>query len=312
MARYTDFASPGGSLRQFALSAAKAAIRLSGRGISPSFRVNAKGEAETSYDPAWLLREDIAYAAGDRCGFVAWEPDTDSITGGTAVMLVTEVYDLAGRSGLQLKTPMTADRKNPLVRRIARGQQVITDIPVPDADDPRYRNWDLRRFVHYSEHELVRHAKTVRATAVYTADSRTPAQKYAELAEYAGFAYVDSARMLRYAASRTGRYWHGKAMSIEWRPGEDGAREQLAVSLSRQTTDGGAPPALAATWWTDVGVVHTRLTDGTTGVALQGGWRITPVGGLSGLFGKVMQLGDNTVVRISPNVPVDSQSDRAS
>ena len=68
MARYTDFASPGGSLRQFATSAAKGAIRLSGRGISTAFRVNAKGEAETSSDPAWLLREDMAYVAGDRWG----------------------------------------------------------------------------------------------------------------------------------------------------------------------------------------------------------------------------------------------------
>lgn len=306
MARYTDFASPGGSLRQFALSAAKAAIRLSGRGISPSLRVNAKGEAETSYDPAWLLREDMAYAVGERCGFVAWEPD--SITGGMAVHLVTEVYDLAGRNGLELEIPMTADRKNPLVRRIAKGEQVFTDIPAPDADDPRYRNWALARFVRYAEHELVRHAKGVRSTATYTADSRTPAQKYAELGEYAGFAYVDSARMHRHAASRTGRYWLGKAMSIEWRPGEQGTKEQLTASLTRHTTDAGALPALAATWWTDGAIVRTHFTDRTAGLALQGSWRITPVGGLSGLFGKVLQLGDNTVVRVSPNVPVDLQA----
>ncbi len=174
---------------------------------------------------------------------------------------------------------------------------------VPDGRGPRYRDWDLAQFTRFAEHELVRHARSARVMAAYKGDSRIPVQKYRELGEYAGFAYIDDARSLRDSASRIGRYWLGKAMSVAWRPGEQGAREQLIASLRKKSKSDDRWPALAAIWWTDSGVVQARFADLASGEALCGSWRIEPRRGVGGLFARALRLGDNDVIRVAPNIP---------
>lgn len=174
---------------------------------------------------------------------------------------------------------------------------------VPDGRGARYRDWDLAQFTRFAEQQLVRHARSARVRAAYKGDGRIPEQKYPELGEYAGFAYIDDARSLRDSASRTGRCWLGKAMSAAWPPGEQGAREQLIASLRKKSRSDDRWPALAAVWWTDSGVVQARFTDLASGEALCGSWRIEPRRGANGLFARALRLGDNNVIRVAPNMP---------
>ena len=174
---------------------------------------------------------------------------------------------------------------------------------VPDGRGPRYRDWDLAQFTRFAERELVRHARSARVRAAYKGDSRIPEQNYPELGEYAGFAYIDDARALRSSASRIGRYWLGKPVIVAWPPGEQGAREQLIASLRKKSRSDARWPALAAIWWTDSGVVQARFADLASGEALCGSWRIEPRRGVSGLFARALQLGNNDVIRVAPNIP---------
>jgi hypothetical protein len=307
VARYQGFATANGTLRQFATSATGSAIRFGGRSLPTRLLIDATGDAEDSWDPAWLMAEDCAQDPVGFGGIVYWEPDGDDVPGGQPLSLVIEAYDLARRAGLRVTVPMVTGRKNPLLRT-PTGPESVVEIPVPEVAEPRYADWDLAKFTRWAEWELAHGVRRAKKLAKYRGDARIPEQRYPEIAEYAGFTYVDDWRMLRNSACRTGAYWFGKAMSIVWKPGEQGARDQLLASARSKSQDEEPRLALAAVWWSESGVTQARFADIDAGQAQAGTWSIEPGGGISGLFMRGIGLGENKVSRISPPSPLEYPS----
>ena len=312
MSTYSEFANVNGSLEQFASSAAQSAARAASRGEPQLLLLKPGGGAETSYDPVWLLREDAAQGREGKSGFTFWEPEVhpdEKGNGGKRTSLVVEVYDLAVRRGLQLRVPMETDRQNPYVRKVVKGEQPTSSVAVPAPSTPRYAVWDFDTFVPYAEHELVRGAKRAKVKGKYRSFDRgdrvIPAQEYAEIAEFAGFAYVDAARQIRHSGSRSGAFWFGHATSVVWKPGERAAKEQLLRSLRDRAKDDTATAALAGVWWTASGTLHSRFLDLARGDMLAGQWHIEPPKGARGLFAKALSTSDNTVIRIAQNIPFE-------
>jgi hypothetical protein len=237
-------------------------------------------------------------------GVVYWEPD-EEVSGGQPLSLMIDAYDLARRAGMRVTVPMIAGRKNPLLRTPA-GPESVAEIPVPEAAEPRYADWDLAKFTRWAEWELARGARRAKKLARYKGTARVPEQSYPEIAQYAGFAYVDHWKMRRNAASRTGAYWQGKAKSVVWSPGERAAREQLFASALGKAEDGEpSRPVLAAVWWSDDGITQARFADLSAPQARGATWRIEPAGGISGLFMRRIGLEENKVTRMAPPSPLD-------
>ena len=302
MSRYTKFASAAGSLEDFANSAAQSAVGLAARGDTNRLLLHTDGGAEDSQDPVWVMREDAAQGNNGKSGLIFWDPDWDrnsKASGGQSTTMVVEAYDLAERNGLEFRVPMTVNRKNPYICAVAQGSRTSAEVAVPHASEPRYRDWDLSRFVAWAEHELTRAAKRARPVAKYKGSSDIPPQEYAQLAEFAGFAFIDRARTFRNAHSRTSRYWFRQPMSVVWRPGEEGAKHQLMASARDRTKDDDAKVAFAGVWWTESGIVQARFVDATSGQALAGEWRIQAKGGAGGMFSRALGIAENDVIRVS-------------
>lgn len=276
--------------------------------IVTRFFFTATGELRVSSDPLWLMREDSVQGHEGKSGLVYWDPDwvrSSKGTGGQATTMVVEVYDLAQRTGLALRVPMTVNRKNLYVCTQAKGSSSSTDVSVPDASEPRYIGWDLAIFVVWAEREFVQRARRASPMAKYKGDSRILPQEYAQLAEFAGFAFIDDKRTIRNSAARTGPYWFGQAMSIVWKPGEEAAKQQLLASARDKAKDESAQLAFASVWWSEPGIVQTRFVDLATGEALAGSWRIEPKRGVGGFLGRAVGIGENDVVESAANEPTD-------
>ena len=203
MVTHLEFAAVDGTLRQFAASATRSAIQHAARAFPTRYLIDALGSAAWSWDPAWLMAEDCMQSPVGYGGIAYWEPDLAEIRGGQAVSLVVEAYDLTRRAGLRVTVPMVAGRKNPGLRTPV-GPESVAEIPVPEVAEPRYENWDLPTFTRWAEAELVRGGAGARKLATYKATNRVPEQKYAEIAEFSGFAYIDRWRSERETAKRTG------------------------------------------------------------------------------------------------------------
>lgn len=291
-----------GTLRQFAASATQSAIRHAGRALPDRYLIDAVGTAANSWDPAWLMAEDCVQSPAGYGGVTYWEPDLVEVTGGQAVKLVIEAYDLVRRTGLRTIVPMTAGRKNPLLRTPA-GPESVMEMPVPEIAEPRYENWDLGTFTRWAEAELVRGATGALKMAKYKADFRIPAQQYAEVAEYSGFAFVDRWRSQRGAANRTGRYWLGKAISLVWDAGEQGASAQLRVLAQDKTGEEDPKFAFTATWWSLDGLTQGRFTDLASGETWTGTWSIRLARGTSNLALRWLGMSENVVTCVTPPGP---------
>jgi hypothetical protein len=286
----------------------KSAIRHAAQADPVRYLIDAMGTARDSWDPAWLMAEDCVQNPVGYGGVTYWEPDLAEVRGAQAVVLVVEAYDLARRVGLRMTVPMIAGRKNPLLRT-PTGPHSVTEIPVPQVAEPRYENWDLPTFARWAEAQLVRRGAGTRKLATYKADSRIPAQKYPEIAEYSGFAYIDRWRSERASATRTGRYWLGQAVSHVWKPGEQGAIEQL-LALARDKTGEEAPKfTFTAIWWPQDGLTQARFMDTASRQEWTGTWSITPGTGMSNLVLRTLGISENVVTRVTPPGPAAYSAD---
>jgi hypothetical protein len=298
MARYEGFASVNGPLVQFVTSATISAIRFAGRGDPTRLLIDAKGYAHDVWDPAWLIAEDCTQGLVGYGGVVYWDPDGE-VSRGQAVTLVVEAYDLARRICLRVTVPMVAGGMDALLRT-PTGPDLVVEIAVPEVVEPRYADWDLAKFLRWAEWELAYKARRTRKIAKCRGDARIPEQRYPEMAEYAGFAYIDQRRRLRGSGARTGRYWMGRAMSIVWNPGEGGAREQLLAAARARMQDEDPELSLAALWWSESGIVQARFADYSSRQVLAGTWKIEPDRGISGRFMRGIGLAENRVIPIAP------------
>lgn len=299
---YTDFASTAASLEAFASSAAQSAIGVAARGDTNRLLLRPDGRADNAFDPLWLIREDAAHGNEGKAGVVFWDPDWErnsKASGGQGTTMVVEVYDLAERRGQDLRVPMKVNRKNPYICEVANGPRTSAEVAVPQMSEPRYRDWDLSRFASWAEHELTQTARRALPMAKYRGNAVLPPQQYAELAEFAGFAFIDRARTLRNSNARTGAYWFRKPMSIVWRPGEDGAKEQMMAAARSRTEQADAELAFAGVWWTESEVLQARFIDVLSGEALAGAWRVQARGGFAGIFSRAIGTADNDVIRVS-------------
>ena len=300
--KHLEFAAVDGTLRQFAASARQSAIRHAARALPDRYLIDAMGTAQDSWDPAWLMAEDCVQSPVGYGGVTYWEPDLVEARAGQAVALVVEAYDMARRVGLRVMVPMVAGRKNPLLRTPA-GPESVTEIPVPEVSEPRYENWDLATFARWAEAELVRGGAGARKLATYKATARILAQKYAEIAEYSGFAYIDRWRSEREAAKRTGQYWLGQAKSHVWKAGEQGASEQL-LALARDKTGEEDPKfAFTAIWWSQDGLTQARFTELASRQEWTETWSITLARGISNLALRALGINENVVTRVTPPGP---------
>jgi hypothetical protein len=302
---FKDLVPVNGTLRQFADSVVGAAIRMVGNYPNVRLVVDARGNAEDSRDPGWLMAEDCAQSPVGFGAVTYWEPDLVEIQGGQPVTFVVEAFDLARRVGLRVTVPMVANRKNPFVRT-PTGRESTVEIGVPGVGEPRYESWDLAKFTLYAEAVLVRGARGASKVAKYAGTASQPArQEYAQMAEYSGFAFIDRALTLREANNRTGRYWMRQPLSLVWKPGEIGAQEQLLAVARKQTREDSPGLSFAALWWSDGGVTQARFADLGARRVWAGTWRIKPGGGLANLVLRAVGAPENEVIRVTPNAPLD-------
>lgn len=304
MVTHLEFAAVDGTLRQFAASATRSAIQHAARAFPTRYLIDALGSAAYSWDPSWLMAEDCMQSPVGYGGVAYWEPDLAEIRGGQAVSLVVEAYDLTRRAGLRVTVPMVAGRKNPGLRTPV-GPEWVTEVSVPEVAEPRYENWDLPTFARWAEAELVRGGARARKLATYKATARVPEQKYAEIAEFSGFAYIDRWRSERETARRTERYWLGKATSHVWRADEQGTREQL-LALARDKTGEEDPKfAFTAIWWPQDGLTRAKFTDFASRQEWTGTWSITLGRGIMNLALRALGINENIVTRVTPPGPAD-------
>ena len=305
MTTFKNLVPVNGTLRQFADSVADAAIHMVGNYPNVRLIVDARGNAEDSYDPGWLMAEDCAQSPVGFGAVTYWEPDLVEIQGGQSVTFVAEAFDLARRVGLRVTVPMVANRKNPFVRT-PTGRGSTVEVGVPEVGEPRYEAWDLARFTLYAEAELVRGARHASKVAKYSGTASHPAkQEYAQIAEYSGFAFIDRARTLRAANYRTGKFWMRQPLSHVWKPGELGAQEQLLAVARDRTREDHPRLSFAALWWSDSGITQAQFADLRTRRAWGGAWQIKPGGGLANLVLRALGTPENEVTRVAPNVPLD-------
>jgi hypothetical protein len=319
---YRDFVtSDVPNVRQFTDAVIRRVVKVAAAGDDCRLSIDGSGGAQTTTDPGWLAAEDAAQGDSGYRAFSHWVPEVpDSLVrGGTAQSLIVTGYDLALRQGVQLTVAMAANHKNPFVRTPVTGMANASAVAVPDFVLPRYKAWDLQRFANWALYELTRKAAGAREVAHIRARPATrlmPAvqeQRYRERDEFAGFAFIDAALSNRHAASRTGRTWRKREISLIWRPGEAGAREQLQVIAADRAEGSGAAAvqvsgelcAFAALWWTEGGVVQARFADCAAGQALGGSWQIRPKGGMRASLLRTIDITEpHDVVNVSPIAPV--------